>query len=119
MDSKKTFETLDHDLLLHKLRTYGFKHRSIEWVKSYLGNRKHVVRCEKCISNEQKIRYGVIDGLIGGPLYFIMYVIEILSVLSTEEDAKIIMCADDTVIRTPSHSFRTAIQNKQKIMQTV
>ena len=74
VDYKRAFETLDHNLSLRKLRKLGFHENSLKWVKSYLGNRGHVVRCGDVISKEARVDYGVPQGSILGPLYFIIYV---------------------------------------------
>ena len=39
IDLQKTFDTLDHDVLLKKKECVGFKKPAIKWFKSYLSNR--------------------------------------------------------------------------------
>ena len=46
IDLQKTFDTLDHDVLLEKIECMGFKKPVIEWFKSYLSNRKCFVFLE-------------------------------------------------------------------------
>ena len=43
LDISKAFDSLDHDLLLNKLRKIGLAKNSIGWFESFL-NRKQVVR---------------------------------------------------------------------------
>ena len=45
IDYRKAFETLDHKVLLFKLRKYGLDHLAISWIESYLSTRKHRVFC--------------------------------------------------------------------------
>ena len=40
IDLKKAFETVDHDILLAKLRKYGVENLELTWFTSYLTNRK-------------------------------------------------------------------------------
>ena len=40
--SKKTFDTVDHVILLTKLRYYGVETEAINWFTSYLANRQQV-----------------------------------------------------------------------------
>ena len=39
IDLSKTFKTINHDLLIAKLRVYGFSKESLKLIKSYLTNR--------------------------------------------------------------------------------
>ena len=39
MDLSKTFDTMDHDLLIAKLCAYGFDKNSLRLIKSYLSDR--------------------------------------------------------------------------------
>ena len=41
IDYEKAFDTLDHDILLQKLKIYGLTDRSLAWMSSYLANRRH------------------------------------------------------------------------------
>ena len=40
IDLKKAFDTVDHDILLAKLRKYGIENVELTWFTSYLTNRK-------------------------------------------------------------------------------
>ena len=42
LDLKKGFDTVDHDVLLSKLRKYGFGDDAVKWFKNYLKTGKQV-----------------------------------------------------------------------------
>ena len=79
--------------MLQKLKQLGFDASSLRWVESYLGNRRHVVKCANMTSSEINVHYGVPQGSILGPLYFIIYVNDFLTKISTCNNLSIIMYA--------------------------
>ena len=41
----KAIDTIDHQIILHKLEFYGINGSPLKWLKSNLTNRKHYVKC--------------------------------------------------------------------------
>ena len=40
VDLQKAFDTLDHAVLLQKIKYFGFRTSEIKWFESYLSNKK-------------------------------------------------------------------------------
>ena len=43
IDLQKAFDTIDHKILIEKMKYLGFSNSTIAWFKSYLENRKFLV----------------------------------------------------------------------------
>ena len=69
-DLSKAFDWIAYDLLIAKLAAYGFSDTALRYVYSYLSNRKQCVRINNTYSNYQKIKSGVPQGSILGPIFF-------------------------------------------------
>ena len=78
IDLQKAFDTINHDLLLAKLEAYGFSKISIEFMHSYLKNRKQRVLINNSFSESKKITIGVPQGSILCPLTFNIFVNDFL-----------------------------------------
>jgi retron-type reverse transcriptase len=74
IDLRKTFDTVNHTVLLHKLKSFGICNGTFEWFKSYLTNRTKRVSWKGNLSDEKNVTIGVPQGSILGPLFFILYI---------------------------------------------
>ena len=62
IDLKKAFDTVDHDILLQKIETYGVSGQEHIWFSSYLKNRRQLCRVNGVASNMGEINCGVPQG---------------------------------------------------------
>ena len=95
IDLSKAFDTLDHQILFSKLEHYGVRGVALQWIRSYLSNRKQFVQIKDTRSEFYEIKCGVPQGSILGPLLFILYVNDLQRAL---KQATSLLFADDTSI---------------------
>ena len=94
-DFSKAFDTVNHDLLLNKLKfQYHIEGRMLKYFKNYLKDRTQRVILDNCVSNEVEVLSGVPQGSILGPLLFVLFINNIYD--NINENSKISLYADDT-----------------------
>jgi len=93
MDLQKAFDTVNIDILVHKLEHYGVRGTCLSWFKSYLINRSHYTVLNGIKSDTRVSQCGVPQGTVLGPLLFLIYINDISNVVS---DSKLKLFADDS-----------------------
>ena len=74
MDLSKAFDTINQDLLLAKLKAYGFSKDTLTLICSYLKNRKQKVAINNSASTTHTVISGVPQGSIDDPLLFNLFI---------------------------------------------
>ena len=92
IDLQKAFDTVDHDILIDKLRAIGVS--SVSWFRSYLSDRKQCVEVNGTRSEFLPINCGVPQGSILGPQLFLIYVNDMV----TSVDCRLSLYADDSAL---------------------
>ena len=94
LDLQKAFDTVNHNILLFKLKALGFKDDVIKWMSSYLTGREQMVNVNGVESDPAGITCGVPQGSILGPLLFLLYVNDMKAVVNCE----LLLHADDSAL---------------------
>lgn len=104
LDFSKAFDTVNHDILLKKIVRYGIRGKAFEWFKNYLQDRKQYTHINGKNSKFKKIKTGVPQGSILGPLLFLIYINDIYK---SSLNLNFILFADDTTMYTSGTDLNT------------
>ena len=110
LDFAKAFNTVNHKILLDKLYYYGIRGNTINWLKSYLSNKKQCVQIGNELSDPLPIKCGVPQGSVLGPLFFLLYINDIVK---SAKIASLQLFADNTCI-FHSHKHLKVLEKNSK-----
>ena len=82
LDMSSAFDSVDHDLLLQRLRvTFRINDTSLEWISSFLSDRTYQLAYDGELSTTHLLQYGVPQGSVLGPMLYILYTVHICHVV--------------------------------------
>ena len=93
IDFKKAFDTVDLEILLRKLDCNGIRGHANMFFRSYLTNRRQFTIANGVQSDIDIVKYGVPQGSVLGPLFFLLYINDIYRALGCDA---VRLFADDT-----------------------
>ena len=111
MNLSKTFDTINHQLLLAKLHAYGFSKQALAVICSYFSNRKQRIKINNVFSSWKDLILGVLQGSVLGPLLFNIYLNDLFFFL---KDVGICNFADDTTTYISDESLDNVLKLLEK-----
>ena len=108
VDLSKAFDSLNHELLIAKLKCYGIDQHAVELFRSYLSNRYQCCKINITFGDWRKIIAGVPQGSILGPLVFNIFLNDIFFFL---KDANLGNYADDSTLYAYNKNLETVVCN--------
>lgn len=97
-DFKKAFDTLETDTLLNAMDECGVGQPLNPWFRDYLTSRSYQVKLGDALSDEVKVRRGVPQGSVCGPVCYLMHANSLCGVL---RNSTAHMFADDLCTLRP------------------
>ena len=114
LDLRNVFDTMNHEILLFNMESYGVRHVYLEWFRSYLNDRTQGIALNHQYSNTLAVECGVPQGWILGSLLFLIYVYDFPS---SDDDNVAFLYADDIncVYRRPKFAMSTLQDKVERI----
>ena len=109
LDLSAAFDTVDHGILLERLRvTFGVDNSALAWFRSYLAGRRQHVHCGGKCSAPIDVICGVPQGSVLGPILIIIYIADLAPIVA-EHGLSLHQYADDSQIYGSCWSDATSL----------
>ena len=120
LDFSSAFDTIDNSILVHRLHTdFSFTYTVLQWLSSYLTDRKHYVSLSNHWSAFAPVRSGVPQGSVLDPILFTMYTKPLSTIIDSRsithhsfaDDIQLQMSAPPDRISELIHSMQSCISD--------
>ena len=102
IDSKKAFDSINHEVILEKMELAGIRSIDLEWFRSYLSDREFFLRIGFSSSNSIKTKIGLPQGSILRPICFFLYINYLTNI---SNNLHVTLFADDTSVSNTDENF--------------
>src|SRR5664279_4282078 len=83
LDISAAFDTINHSTLLRRLQSvFGLSEMALDWIDSYISNRRQYVKLGRHHSESTACSSGIAQGSVLGPILFSLYVSPVGDVIS-------------------------------------
>ena len=103
IDYAKAFDSVSPQKLCYKLQAYGISGNLLKWIQDFLSERRQCVRVGNTLSSMKPLTSGVVQGSCLGPLLFVIYINDIVSLFDGQCTCK--LYADDMKLYTIVHAI--------------
>jgi len=122
LDFKRAFDSVNHSILLNKLEKYGICGSELAWFTNYLSDRNQCVFYKVKLSSFRKVKMGIPQGSILGPLLFVVFINDMCDLLYSDQ-TKLSLYADDAALFCKVRDYlsvQTKLQTElNRVMQWV
>ena len=116
LDYSRAFDTLNHQLLLNKMKSLNFSLKTLSWYSSYLSGRRHYVRFNGEQSDMLATSFGIPQGSLMGPSLFLIYINDLLLQLPPD---LVTAYADDVTLFASGDSIGDVATSLQHLVDAV
>ena len=116
LDLSKTFDTVNHNILLEKLKAYAIQSENLKCFRSYLSNRKQFILYDDFKTEMKIVKCGVPQGSMLGPLFFLIFVNDLSSSTKVLDP---VLFADDANLFCSDNNIRVLFETANQELSQI